>query len=344
MQNGFKAAAADPCLYIRDNGKTKVLLLVYVDNLLLASTDSTEIKMIEKRLNAEFELSNLGEVRHFLGVEVLCHGGVFKLSLGNYIDRLLKSHGMEEAKSAKSPMNLGYHKQAESEKTFDDPTSYRSLVGALLYLAVVTRPDIAASAAILGRRFSAPTEVDWMAAKRVLRFLKKTKGCYMQLGGIADQSLVGFSDANWAGDAESRRSTSGMVFQFGGGTNSWASRRQSSVTLSSMEAENIALSEACQEALWLRQLLRDFGEPQDQPTVVMEDNQSCLAFVRSDRTNRRSKHIDTLERFVQALCVEKKIVLQYCSTDRTAADIMTKPLGPLKHREFCELLGLKEDS
>ncbi|KXJ30254.1 hypothetical protein RP20_CCG005095 [Aedes albopictus] len=123
----------------------------------------------------------------------------------------------------------------------------------------------------------------------------------------------------------------------------WASRRQSCVTLSSMEAEYVALSEACQEALWLRQLFRELGELQDRPTTVMEDNQGCLAFVRSERVSRRSKHIDTKERFIQELCSRGEVRLQYCPTDQMQADILTKPLGPVKHHEFCELMGLRED-
>lgn len=128
---------------------------------------------------------------------------------------------------------------------------------------------------------------------------------------------------------------------FCGGTISWASRGQASVTLSSMEAEYVALSEACQEAIWLRQLLVDFGERQEQATTIREDNQGCIAFVKTERVNRRSKHIDTRQKFVQELCSTGQIALEYCPTDRMAADILTKPLGPLKHDRFRIMLGLE---
>lgn len=175
----------------------------------------------------------------------------------------------------------------------------------------------------------------------MLRFLRGTKDYFLQLGGAPEEPLLGHADADWAGDPESRRSTTGFVFSFGGGVISWASRRQLSVTLSSMEAEYVALCEASQETVWLRQLLSDFGETQVQPTVLREDNQGCLAFVLNERTSRRSKHISTKERFVQELCAKKDIVLEYCSTDRMLADILTKPLGPQKHDMFREMLGLK---
>ncbi|XP_038106651.1 secreted RxLR effector protein 161-like [Culex quinquefasciatus] len=177
-------------------------------------------------LKTEFELTDLGEVRHFLGVEVKRESDVYKLSLKNYTNKLLKDFGMEQCKAAKTPMDPAYLKVEEAGEEFTDSTKYRSLVGGLLYLAVVARPDIAAAAAILGRRFSAPRECDWTAAKRVLRYLQGTQDYRLQLGGDKNQDLVGFSDADWAGDAESRRSTSGMLFQYGGGSITWASRRQ----------------------------------------------------------------------------------------------------------------------
>ncbi|XP_055522372.1 uncharacterized protein LOC129716564 [Wyeomyia smithii] len=237
-------------------------------------------------------------------------------------------------------MEPGFLKNEESSAGFKDPTKYRSLVGGLLYLACNTRPDVAACTAILGRKFSDPTEADWTAAKRVLRYLKKTVNYSLRLGGDLRQPLVGYSDSDWAGDVNSRKSTSGFVFFHGGALISWASRLQTSIALSSMEAEYLALSEGCQETVWLRQLLCDFGEEQETPTVVNEDNQGCIAFVRTERCNRRSKHIDTREKFVKNLCEKKVIELRYCSTDQMIADVMTKPLGPSKHQQFCEMMGL----
>ncbi|XP_053686123.1 uncharacterized protein LOC128735664 [Sabethes cyaneus] len=159
---------------------------------------------------------------------------------------------MSEAKPAKSPMDPGYLKDQSESKPLENAAKYGSVVGSLLYVSVVARPDIANSAAILGRTFSNPTELDWTAAKRVLRCLKKTKNYTLRLGGAFDEPLSGYSDADWAGDLQSRRSTSGYAFMFGGATISWASRGQSSVTLSSIEAEYVALSEACQVAIWSR--------------------------------------------------------------------------------------------
>lgn len=291
-------------------------------------------------LKKEFEVTCLGDVRHFLNMEIHREENAYTIRLQNYIRKLLEDHGMSEAKPAKAPMDSNYVKAEDNSELLQDLSKYRSAVGSLLYLSVVARPDIANSVALLGRKFAAPTEQDWVAAKRVMRYLKGTIGWSLRLGGQEDQGLLGFSDADWAGDLSTRRSTSGFAFLFCGGTISWASRRQASVTLSSMEAEYVALSEACQEAVWLRQLLVDFGESQEGATTILEDNQGCIAFVKTERVNRRSKHINTRQKFVQELCSTGQIALEYCPTDQMAADILTKPLGPQKQDRFRVMLGL----
>lgn len=155
--------------------------------------------------------------------------------------------------------------------------------------------------------------------------------------------MLGFADADWAGDVESRKSTSGFAFLYAGAAISWISRKQSCVTLSSMEAEYVSLSEACQEAIWLRSLLQDFGQRQETATIINEDNQSCIAFVKAERATRRSKHIETREQFVRNLCDEGKVRLEYCPTDAMVADILTKPLGVQKQQRFASMIGMQID-
>ncbi|XP_055527530.1 uncharacterized protein LOC129720120 [Wyeomyia smithii] len=274
-----QSSSADQCLYVKGVGEDRVFLLVYVDDILLASKNNVDIKRIYDSLNNVFKLTCLGEILHFLGLEVKRENGVLPIRLKQYIDKLVAVNGMHDAKTAKSPMNSGYLNEVDNSELLKDNTKYRSLVGGLLYLSVIARSDIAASTVILGRRVAAPSEANWTAVKRVLRYLKLTREYYLRLGGASEEPLVGYSDADWAGDPESRRSTSGAVFFYAGGTISWASRRQSCVTLSSMEAEFVALSEACQETIWLRQLLPDFGEDQTQHTEIREDNQGCLTML-----------------------------------------------------------------
>lgn len=152
--------------------------------------------------------------------------------------------------------------------------------------------------------------------------------------------LVAYSDADWAGDASNRKSTTGGVFYFNGGVINWISRKQQSVSLSTIEAEYFALSEVCQEIVWIRRLLKDLDQAQDEPTTVYEDNQSCLSFISSDRPSKRSKHIETHQHFVRNLCDRREVRMEYCPTDLMVADILTKPLGTIKHQFFAEMLRL----
>ena len=176
--------------------------------------------------------------------------------------------------------------------------------------------------------------------KRVVRYLKGTKHWRLHYDDKAT-GLVVYSDADWAGDLKTRKSTSGMLFLLAGGAISRASRLQTCVTLSSMEAEFVALSEASQEIVWLRRLLQDLGEAPRQPIVVMEDNQSCIKFIGSELINRRSKHIHTRECFVSELCNNGIIKLEYCPTEDMLADMLTKPLGAIKIVKLSLQLGLK---
>lgn len=151
---------------------------------------------------------------------------------------------------------------------------------------------------------------------------------------------MAFSDSDWAGDTGTRKSTTGFVLFYSGGAVSWASRRQDCVTLSTLEAEYVALTETCQEVVWMRRLLRDLGEEQTTATVVHEDNQGCLSFAQSERSSKRSKHIETKRHFVKNLCERGEVALVYCPTEDMKADVLTKPLGRVKHHHFASELGL----
>lgn len=335
---GFSQSKTDPCLYTKMVGNVRVSLLVYVDDILLGCVDASLLDQISNALKRQFDITDLGEPSYFLGLEIVRQDGKYSVTLDGYIEKTAKRFGLQDAKPAKSPMDTGFVSTKDSSPPFENNTVYRSLVGALLYVAVCARPDIAVSASILGRKVCSPTEADWTAAKRVLRYLKCTKSARIQYSSDAD--LIGYSDADWAGDPNTRRSTTGYVFLYAGGAVAWGSHLQHSVTLSSMESEWVALGEAGQEAVWLRRILEDLGEKQNSATCILEDNQSCIHFVNSDRTTRRSKHIETKTNYVRELCEEDRLQLSYCPTDEMVADALTKPLGTLKTQKFSKMMGL----
>lgn len=216
---------------------------------------------------------------------------------------------------------------------------YASLIGGLLYVAVNTRPDIAVSVSILGRKTSNPSQADWIEAKRVLRYLKETMDFELVLG-VDDSPLHIYVDADWAGDSSDRKSTSGFLFRFAGGSISWSARKQTCVTLSSTEAEYVALTECCQEFRWVQRILEDFSVEIPSPVIVFEDNQGCIKQSSSPSVGRRSKHIETKYHYVRELQQNGEIELRYCPTGEMVADMLTKPLQAVKLKLFREAAGV----
>lgn len=340
---GFHQSRADPCLFTKNVSGKLVYLLIYVDDIIVASEVEEEIDQIECELKKKVKLSSLGEVSYFLGIRVSKDDtGNYALDQQNYIAKIAAKFQLDRAKGSKIPMDVGYYRSREGSPPMPNNKDYHCLVGALLYVAVNTRPDISASVSILSRRVSEPTEADWSELKRVVRYLVSTMNYKLNLScnGVNPFKLIGYSDADWSSDTTDRKSNTGYVFQIGGATICWTSRKQTGVALSSMEAEYVALSEACRELLWLRKLLEDFGLKQDGPTIVFEDNISCIDFITVDRTSRRSKHIDTRRFFAKDLSEKGLVSIRYCPSESMVADIMTKPLGYIKQQQFAVNMGL----
>lgn len=318
-------------------------ILIYVDDIIVACISEEEIKNVERSLKEKLTLSSLGDVSCFLGIRIEKDAdGYFTMDQKGYISKIANRYNLDRARGSKIPLDTGYYRSREGSKAMPDNRQYQCLIGALLYVAVNTRPDVAASVAILSRRVSAPTETDWMELKRVVRYLVTTNDYALKLISHREEplKLVGYSDADWSADTDDRKSNTGYLFQLGQATIGWVSRKQTCVSLSSMEAEYIAISEACREVLWLRKLLQDFNEQQEGPTTVLEDNTSCMDFIVNDRSSRRSKHIDTRMYFAKDLSEKGIVAVKYCPSASMIADILTKPLGCQKQQQFSEMLGL----
>ena len=168
-------------------------------------------------------------------------------------------------------------------------------------------------------------------ASRRLRNAGKTPGIIYGGERAGDgELLTGFSDSDWAGDVDTRRSTTAFVFKIAGGAVSWSSRLQPTVALSSTEAEYLALCAAAQEAIHLRQLLSDLGFKQERPTVIFDDNQGCVALAKSTRESKRTKHIDVRYHFIRERIDSKELRVEYVPTEQQQADLLTKGLDRVK--------------
>jgi hypothetical protein len=212
-----------------------------------------------------------------------------------------------------------------------------------MYAMLGTRPDIAYAVSVVSRFSANPTTDHWAAVQRVLRYLRGTID--LELAFSSDLSpLVGYSDADWAGDIDTRRSTSGYVFGIGTGPISWSSKRQSTVSLSNCEAEYIGQTQATKEAVWLRNLLAEIANMRERDiptTVIYGDNQGAIALAKNAKFHGRSKHIDIQHHYVREKINDGTVELKYIETSRQIADGLTKPLSKVLFQQCRKALGLQ---
>ena len=257
LKLGLKKCESDHCIYTKRDGEAMIFVALYVDDLVLASSSDKMLKTIKSALSDRFEMTDLGKLNFFLGMEIDQEPGKVSMRQTKFAKDVLTKFGMDNSNPVKTPQDPGLKltkSMCEDGCNHSDTMAnvpYRSAVGCLMYLMVGTRPDLAAAVGVLSQFAADPCPTHWQALKRVFRYIQGTKTYGIEFTVDGD-ALQGYSDADWAGDTESRRSTSGYAFMMNGGCISWRSKKQRTVALSSTEAEYMALSEATQEAVWLR--------------------------------------------------------------------------------------------
>jgi hypothetical protein len=248
---------------------------------------------------------------------------------------------MHEAKSRAVPLSVATKLTLDEDHPLDTTKyPYSELVGGLLYLAVCTRPDIAQATGCLARYMAQPAVSHWNAALGVLRYLASTQdlGITYEPSYTSDD-LKGYADADFAGDIDTRRSTTGYVFTLSGGAISWSSRLQPTVAVSTAEAEYMAAAFAVKEALWLRKLMADLGLGM-KPVKIYGDNQSALKLIKHPIASLRSKHIDVIYHFARERAARGEVKFEYLKTEDMVADIMTKPLPEAKFEKCRDAMGM----
>ncbi len=340
---GFRQSDADPCVFIH-LGDNFAIVAAYVDDLILLTKNSDEMTELKKMLESCFKMKDMGELHYCLGVSIVQNKDSLVLHQKQYLLNLLRKYGLEDAKPVSTPsdVNVVLEKEDGVSKPVD-PTMYQSMVGSLLYAAIATRPDISQAVGVVSKFNSCPTESHVTAVKRIFRYLKGSVdlGLEYKKNPSDETSLLGYSDADFGRDRDTRRSITGNVFLMSGGAISWISKRQAVVALSTAEAEYIALSSAVQEVLWLNKLLSDLGVKQSEPITLFEDNQGAIAIAQNPVGHSRTKHIDIKFHFVREAVGNDRVKLVYCPTESMVADIFTKPLTRTRFVGLVNALGLK---
>lgn len=346
---GLEQGTSDVCLHFIRNRQGEVVLMVisHVDDLLLTGEDKM-LAWIRETLSKKMELKWESHLHWLLGMKIDYDRkkGVLTISQEAFVNELLKEYGMENSKSVATPsvverLSVEHCPDTEEKKAEMREKRYRQLVGSLLWLSLNTRPDITHAVQQLARFMSNPGMEHWLAAKRVLRYLKGTTTQGISYKKDGNVNVIGFSDADWGGDEVTYRSTTGYVFVWYGAAISWRSRLQRVVSLSTAEAEYVALSETSQEAVFIRRVLEDFGVVAG-AILINEDNQSAIYIAKDSVFHPRTKHIGIRYHFTRELLVQGEIRLEYCRSAEMVADSMTKPLAKILHvKHACVMLGCK---
>ena len=319
---------ADHSLFI--NYDKQVILLLYVDHLVLAAKTKATINWIQLKLHEEFEMTNLGPLCTFLGLEIQRNRTNQTLFLPQvkYINKILENMGMQDCNPTATPTDPHIRLKKSSftfQATQADRLQYQSAVGSLMYAMLGTGPDISYAVANVSQFSTNPNPTDWTAVKRIFRYLAGTanRGLYYGLEGIG----MGFTDADW-GSGDDQKSIGGFTFLLNSAAISWNSKKQATIVLSSTEAEYMALTQAAKEYIWLQQLLFDLGARKHVAAFsnIYIDNQGALALAKNPEFHARTKHIDIQYHFIREHVDTGQTTLAYCPTNAMTADIFTKAL------------------
>ena len=322
---GFTASRSDASLFILRRGGDTAYLLLYVDDIVLAASSAVLLRTIVDQLQHEFAMTDMGALHYFLGIRVQRTSRGFFLNQTQYAEDLLRRAGMSQCHPASTPVDTSPKVAADVGRPVDDPSEYRSLAGGLQYLTM-TRPDLAYAVQQACLHMHDPRDSHLAIIKRILRYVRGTSTHGLLLPISRSTEIIAYSDADWAGCPDTRRSTSGYCVYLGDTLVSWSSKRQAIVSRSSAEAEYRAVANAVADCVWLRQLLHELGGSPPKATIVFCDNISAVYMSTNPVHHRRTKHIELDIHFVREKVALGDFRIVHVPTAQQLADIMTKGL------------------
>lgn len=326
VSQGFVSSACDTSLFIFRRGDLTAYLLLYVDDIILTASTEAFLQEIIATLSREFAMTDLGRLHHFLGIKVTqSTNGIF-LSQSQYTKDIINRASMTACKPCTTPVDLSAKLSASDGALFHDPTLYRSLAGALQYLTF-TRPDISYAVQQVCLFMHEPRDPHFAFMKRIIRYLQGTIDYGIRIIKSGVHSLVAYSDADWGGCPDSRRSTSGYCVFLGNNLLSWSSKRQPTISRSSAEAEYRAVANAVAEATWIRNLLLELHVPLRTASVVYCDNVSAVYLSNNPVQHQRTKHIEIDIHFVREKVRLGHIRVLHVPSSSQFADIFTKGIS-----------------
>jgi hypothetical protein len=352
---GFHKCVSDSCVYTKTSKTNKQIILgLFVDDVIIIynKEDQGEWVKLKQQIQLKYKIKDLGDAKYILGMKITRDrtNRLLVLDQKAYIERILNRYNMLSVKIKTTPgTELAPLKYDEKVETFfgEKQNLYQQLTGSVLYPALCTRPDLAHAVGIVCRYNSNPQHVHMQAVKAIYRYLSGTKQVALRMDGTHMSNsngppiILAYTDSDWAGDPEKRKSTSGYVIKINNCPIQWISKKQNTVAKSSCEAEIIAAGEAVKEIIWINGFLIElkiYNEQTRSAAVVHCDNKSAIKNSQEDLANSKTKHIALNFHFIKQAHDEGLFQFEWIDSDHQQADIFTKPLGPTKFHKFQSML------
>ncbi|XP_038679418.1 uncharacterized mitochondrial protein AtMg00810-like [Tripterygium wilfordii] len=302
-----------------------VAFLLYVDDMVIRGTSEALIKKIKDHLRSCFKLKDLGPMKYFLGLEIHRSNTGLMISQRKYTLDLLRDFQCIDVKPLASPTELNVHLSVDDGCLLPDPSIYRCLIGRLTYLTL-SRPDVSYVVHNLSQSLHSPTDQHLHAAYRVLRYLKGCPGQGIFFLLAPSYELQAYCNLDWASCPDSRRSVSGFCITLGGALVSWKSKKQVTISRSSVEAEYRAMTNTCSELVWISALLRDLNCVHSQPISLYCDSQDAIHIGNNPVFHERTKHIEIDCHFVREKVQFGLVQLRHIASTEQPSDFLTKPI------------------
>ena len=346
---GYTTSRADPCVRYKKDGKNYTLTNTYTDDVNGASSSEEEIRRRKDELGMKWEIKDVGETEYFLGMRIQqdLTLGTIRLSQRPYWEYVVNRFELGHITPRNIPLPTGIildnnmSPKTDSERKLMDGKPYQSILGTIMWGQLATRPDLSFSVSLLARFQANPGIDHWNALMHVIGYIKNTMDYGLTYSRDYELSPIAYVDADYGGCRDTRRSTSGYVFMMAGGAVTWSSKRQTTVALSTVEAEYVAMSRCAQQMVWMHNWLDEVDIKHSLPGIIKGDNRGAIALTKNTRDHGKVKHIDIRHHYIRDLLRSGTIAMEQVSSSDNLADVFTKALPHDQHHRLLDGLNIK---